>query len=604
MIETFHFIRPAWLLMILPLLVICGLLLRRHLSDHNWQAVVDEKLLPYLLVDQPNKASRMPPFAVFMTGLLAVLAMAGPSWEKLPQPVFKKQSALLIALDLSRSMDAVDLNPSRLAMARYKILDILARRKEGQTGLIVYAADPYTVSPLTDDAATIAALIPSLSTDIMPAEGGNTSKALNKAGELLNNAGFDRGDILLVTDNIEKAAGKTLRNMRDQGFKVSVLAVGTEDGAPIPLENGGFMKDQQGQVVVTRLEPSRLRSMVLSAGGLFTRLSVDDVDINHLKPLIEISTHKGKSVETEIKTDIWREFGPWLLIPLLPLAALAFRRGYLVLAIAFILPWPQPVSALDLSELFTSHNQRAMRLFEENKFNEAAELFDDKQWKASAYYRARQYQLSIDLLQNTNTAEAHYNRANALTRQDKIGNAITAYNEALKLDPDHEDAKYNKALLEKLQEEQQQEQQQSRNPNQQEEDESKQSEASEGGDAGELGATPGDDEESEASEKPSQNEQQGQSQPGDPGDQEQTNPQNERREEGQQKEQPESQAVQQNDNETEKTEQPDQQENSDQQEELSDQAVEQWLNKVPDDPGGLLRRKFKYLYKKQQQSDG
>lgn len=329
MMEQFHFIRPLWLLASLPWLLVCGMFLRRHLLEHNWKTVVDQQLLPHLLVDQPANPSRRPIALLFLAGMLGVLAMAGPSWEKLPQPVFKKQSALLIALDLSRSMDAVDIKPSRIVKARYKISDILQRRKEGQTGLIVYASDPFTVSPLTDDAATIDSLLSSLSTDIMPAQGRNTRKALESAAELLNNAGFDRGDILLVTSEIEESTLTTLNALRDRGFRTSVLAVGTVSGGPIPLEDGGFIKDAKGQPVVAKLNSSQLKSLVKSTGGLFTPLSIDDRDIDHLMPLIEVGQYKGEELETEIETEIWREFGPWLLLALLPLAAFAFRRGYL-----------------------------------------------------------------------------------------------------------------------------------------------------------------------------------------------------------------------------------------------------------------------------------
>lgn len=595
MIEQFHFIRPAWLLALLPLLMLCGMLFRRHLLKNNWKTVVDEALQPHLLIDRPVNPNILPVLTLFFAGLLAILAMAGPSWEKLPQPVFKKHAALMIVLDLSRAMDAIDLKPDRITRARFKITDILQRREEGQTGLIVYAADPYTVSPLTEDTATIDALLDSLSTDIMPADGHDTGKALLKAAELLENAGFDRGDVLLVTGSIEKSAEPTIQELHAQGYTVSLLAVGTENGGPILLEEGGFIKDQQGQPVIARLDMAELHRVMESGDGLFTPISIDDSDIDYLMPLIEIGQYKGEEVETDIETDIWREFGPWLLIVLLPLAALAFRRGCLVIALCIFIPWPQPASALDWDEWFVSANQRALKLFEQDKFEEAAELFDDVQWKASAYYRARQYQLSINILEDINTADAHYNRGNALTRQNEISKAIEAYSAALELDPEHEDAKYNKELLE-----QQQKKQEGKRPEEQEEDESKESQAADDGD---LEATPGQDEQSDESGKPSPNEQQSQSETESTEEQaEEASPKNEQQDESSQQTTEVDTGAGNPKNQSGQEEQLERQESNDQKEELSEQAYEEWLNKVPDDPGGLLRRKFKYLHGKQKKN--
>lgn len=285
----------------------------------------------------------------------------------------------------------------------------------------------------------------------------------------------------------------------------------------------------------------------------------------------------------------------------LPLAA--FRRGYLALLLGCFFFWSQPASALDfaldLKALFTTSNQRALALFEAEKFDEAAALFNDKQWKASAYYRARQYQLSINFLENIETAEAHYNRGNALTRQNEIGSAIQAYSEALTLDPDHEDAKYNKALLEK---QQQEGEQQKRNPEEQEEDDTRESEEANGGS---LRTESGEEEESETAASPSDNQQQSQPEPSEEQSQEEeSTAENERDEEQPEKTQAETEAGLENDSENQQTEQQEQPENPDQNEELSEKSVEEWLNKVKDDPGGLLRRKFKYLYNKQQKDDG
>ncbi|MBF0470945.1 MAG: VWA domain-containing protein, partial [Gammaproteobacteria bacterium] len=189
MSESFHFLRPEWFLALIPLLLILLLSERRRRGEGQWQQVCDAALLPYILIRQKQgKASALPRLWLLLMGLIAVTALAGPVWERTPQPLFRSQEALVVLFDLSRSMDATDLRPSRLERARLKLLDLLHQRQEGLTALITYAAQPFVVTPLTEDSATIEALVRSLSTDIMPAQGSRPDLAIAKGVELLQQA--------------------------------------------------------------------------------------------------------------------------------------------------------------------------------------------------------------------------------------------------------------------------------------------------------------------------------------------------------------------------------------------------------------------------------
>ena len=218
-----------------------------------------------------------------LAGIIASVAMAGPAWERIDQPVFRAEQALVVALDLSRSMDAQDIAPSRLARARLKILEMLERRKSGQTALLVYTSHAFTVTPLTDDTDTIAALVNSLSTDIMPSRGSYPEVGIRKGQSLLEQAGVGYGEVLLITDGGgSPAAEKAARDLRDAGFALSVLAVGTREGAPIPRLAGGFVTDGRGNIAVARLEERGLRDLATAGSGRFALLGADDSDIEHL----------------------------------------------------------------------------------------------------------------------------------------------------------------------------------------------------------------------------------------------------------------------------------------------------------------------------------
>ncbi|MDH5766230.1 MAG: VWA domain-containing protein [Gammaproteobacteria bacterium] len=580
MIEQFHFLRPEWLLALFPLLLINWLLFHRKIFSRNWQSVIEPQLLTHLLVDKPATKTRLPLIIFSLTGLLTIISLAGPAWQQLPQPVYKQQSGLVIALDLSQSMNAADIKPSRLSRARYKITDILNQRKEGQTALIAYAASAFTVTPLTDDTNTIAAMIPSLSTDIMPAQGSDTSAALNKASELLSNAGINKGDIFLITDGVDDSASDMIQQLSAQGHRISILAIGTEEGAPIALSTGGFLKDNRGAIVIPRLDSSALRMIAVNAGGRFSLLTSDDRDIKYLLQPLETTGLNTQATDTDLQADIWREEGPWLLLLIIPLAALAFRRGYLVLLAFIVLPYPDNAHALSWDQLWKTDNQNASQLFQQGQHQQAAELFNNPEWKAAAHYKAGDYQQAIDQLQNLDHADAHYNRANALAKLGQTQQAIDAYNQALQLNPEHEDARYNKELLEQ-QEQQNNEQQQPGDPSDEKQDSS--SDESSDKDASSSDSQDQQSDNTDNKDNQSQSEQQSKD-----NQQDNKNKQSDA----------ETSKDKQSDNQQQTAQQ--QQESLSEEEELSEQASQQWLRKIPDQPGELLRRKFKYQYNNQQ----
>ncbi|MGH8551013.1 MAG: vWA domain-containing protein, partial [Methylococcales bacterium] len=250
----FHFLRPDWFWALPVLFLLAVFWLRRSLSRGSWAEVCDARLLPYILEHRSVGNSRVPWLLFVLASLLSLIALAGPVWKRLPAPVYRNESALVIVLDLSRSMDAEDIRPSRLSRARFKISDILQQRKDGLTALVGYAHEAYTVAPLTDDSATISNQLPALETSIMPAQGSRTSPALERAVELLQQSGNPSGNILLITDGVDSKASDTAEELSRDGYRLSVLGIGSEAGAPIPMEGGGFIKDAGGNIVVSRLE--------------------------------------------------------------------------------------------------------------------------------------------------------------------------------------------------------------------------------------------------------------------------------------------------------------------------------------------------------------
>ena len=354
----------------------------------------------------------------------------------------------MIVLDLSRSMDAADIKPSRLIRARYKIADLLAARKDGQTALIVYAGSAFTVTPLTEDTETINSLL-NVSTDIMPSQGSDTAGALAKAVSLFKNAGLQQGQILLITDD-DAILGEV-----PMDYSLSILGVGTEAGAPITMSDGGFLKDAQGGIVLPKLELASLQSFAHQYGGLFLSISDNNSDIETLNKHFEQQAKRGSSIENDLLLENWQEAGIWLLIPVLLLASFSFRRGLLSLALLVLLPFPQESQALSWQDLWQTPDQQAQEKYNQGQYQQAAEQFTDAAWQAAARYQSEQPSDAEMLPANSDIG--FYNQGNVQAQAGKLQAALDSYAEALKLNPKHEDAQYNQQVVKEALEQQEQE---------------------------------------------------------------------------------------------------------------------------------------------------
>lgn len=589
--SLFHFLRPEWFLAVIPLVIFYWLLRRLQLQNKSWHSFCDKDLLPFLF--KQNTAHHKKPFlsALFIGGVLTIISLAGPTWEKRPQPVFKKQSALVIILDLSRSMDATDIKPSRLTRAVHKIEDILKLRTEGQTALIVYAGDAFTVTPLTEDTATISSQIKSLSTNIMPSQGSQTHKAIELAHQLFKRTSLQSGHVLLITDGINNDSFDSVKKHLQNKYTLSVLGIGTADGAPIPLAEGGFFKDRSGAIVIPKLNQEKLHQLALTGSGTFQTLSTTDSDIDILlRPLNGIHGDE-QSKSTDLNTDSWFETGPWLLLPVLVISLLAFRKGYLfVLAFIFI-QLPEPAYALDWSSLWQNNNQQARQLLQDNKAAQAAEKFSDKRWKAGAEYKAGNYKQALETYKDLQSSDPdiQYNLANTQAQLGMYDDALQTYNKIIENNPGHSDAIHNRDLIEKMQQQDNKQSDKNQPDNSKSKDEDKDKDKDKSNSKDSESSSDNKDSASDKKQDSDKSEDSKKSQ------QSESNNQNEPSDENNKDKQAEQE---QTSKPTEENKQNDQQKKTkglqDQPSKEQQQANEQWLRRIPDDPGGLLRRKFKY----------
>lgn len=626
--EQFHFLQPLWLLSLIPLVLLVWRLRQTTAGDNPWARIIDARLRPLLLTGQDHKVSRSLLWLPGLGWLIAALALANPVWEKQPQPLYQTSAARVIVLDLSRSMLDQDLKPSRLARARFKIEDVLAHNDEGQTGLVVFAGDAFAVTPLTRDVDTIRALLKSLDPGLMPVQGSRADLGLEKAGELLQQAGLSNGQILLFADGVTgNKARKAAAQLRTRGYRVSVLGVGGNKAEPLTNAQGQLLRTTDGKLIVPQLESTALQAVAEAGGGRYRTFNSGDSDINALLDNGAPLRTGNNLISGEMQGQDWKDRGPWLAVLLLPLAALAFRRGWLlsmVLLVGVLSP-PQPAMAANWEDLWQRPDQQAAKALSEKDYEHASQVAEDPLLRGSAEYRRGNYPRALEDFSRTGGVTADYNRGNVLAKLGRYQDAISAYDSALKSEPGMEDAVANKAAVEALlrqQKKQKKDQSQSKQSSQDKQNqkgkESRQDKQAQEGKQNQQGKQ---DQKGKQDQQGKQARKDKQSQQGKAQQENSSSDKNQfadaakalEKKTAEQKSAAEKQTGQQNNKKHKehggkaqaKQPQPDSQPTR--AESLSSEeqiAAEQWLRRIPDDPGGLLRRKFLYQYQQRAQREG
>ncbi len=592
------FLRPLWLLALIPLPFFVVLLARRPAGAGRWQDIIDAHLLRVLLQQgTPGKTSRLPLVLLALAWLLAALALAGPSVRNQDAPLFQRDSARIYVLDLSPSMNADDVKPSRLARARLKLLDALNQPRDGEQALMVYAGSAHVLTPLATDAKTLAAQVPVLGTELPPVRGNRPELALQRAVQMLKDAGHSGGEIVWLTNGIDAdQIDRVIAAVADQNVRLAILALGTPEGAPV-REAGALLTDNAGKVVLARLDLAPLQTVVDAVNGRLATLQADDSDWQALQFPETALASSTRRVDGGLA--LREDAGAWLLLPLLPLVLLAFRRGSLLPVLLLGITSFSPRSEAGWwQDLWQTPDQQAAQQLQQGDAKAAATTFRDPDWRATAQYRAGEFDNAAQSFA-TASAQGHYNRGNALAKAGKLDDAIAAYDQALQQQPDFTAAKENRAAVEKYRQQQRQQ-----NPQQRDQQQEQQGQS--------------DDNSAHAQQQSQQqSEQQPQQEPSDANQQTAQEPDQRRGEDpnqGSESSQTEATEAQQQSSDGKNEAKPDRQARTQQpQQNAADKQAEAAtddeqappanetplptaLKQLPDDPGGLLRRKMKLEY--------
>ncbi|QSX39582.1 vWA domain-containing protein [Shewanella cyperi] len=440
---SLHFIRPWWLLALLPLLALLWWLYRHRSSRGAWNAYIAPHLAAVLL-SGTNSAR---PKGIGILGaawLVAVLALSGPAVQKQALPVFATDAGRVLLMDMSLSMYATDLAPNRLTQAKFRATDLIRSLSEGETGLVAYAGDAFTIAPLTRDSNTLLNLLPTLSPDIMPVRGSSLSQGVRRAMDLLKQGGHLKGDILLLTDGISDTEYRDTSELLDGGqYRLSILAFGTPQGAPIRLPDGNLLRDSGNELIIVKTDLARLADLARKGDGMALAARNDGSEL----PLLLNWLERGTDAKaTELTGDSWQDLGPYIALLLLLPVLLSFRFGMpAAVLLACILPLGKSQAAL-----FQTRDQQAMEAFKQGEFQQAANSFTLPTWRGAAHYRAGDYESALKDFEQDDSAMGLYNQGNSLMQLGQYQEAEKRYQQALEKQPDLDAAKANAKLAEQL----------------------------------------------------------------------------------------------------------------------------------------------------------
>ncbi|KUM44266.1 tetratricopeptide repeat protein [Pseudomonas sp. EpS/L25] len=442
------FLRPAWLLALLPVALALWALRRRRHRHGNWQALLPPALQPWLLSDSDRQRSPLGLGLLGAAGVLACLALAGPSWQEGEQQNFRRDDALVVVLALTPELLATDVPPTRLLAVQRKLQDLLKARQDGETAIVVYAGSAHTLVPLTDDLPTIDNLLTALRPSIMPVPGQRADLGIAQALALLGPAPSASARLLLIASELDSRERQGIeRLLQGRLRQLAILGPGTPQGAPVAAETGNYLSDAAGGIRIARLDEGQLQDFARELGGRYQRLQRDDQDLRRLGLLdrpdeVRLSAGQGPTG--------WRDQGYLLLLPLLVLVACGARRGWLLCLPFCLLLTPPPAQAGGWDDLWHRRDQQAMQLLSDDQAAAAAERFSDDRWRGVALYRSGDYAGAAAAFARDPSADGHYNRGNALAMAGRYDEALKAYAAALVLRPDLTAALRNRNRLERL----------------------------------------------------------------------------------------------------------------------------------------------------------
>jgi len=480
--SQFHFADPRWFwgIIVIPIVGLLYLFFYRSTTNiDKLENFVDKHLIPHLL--QNSRTCNISVLRSILLGsilwLFLMAAMACPRWDFKKIANFTEDKSLLILLDLSKSMDADDIKPSRLIRARQEIEDILNLNKGARIGLIGFAANAHIISVITDDMSNIKHLLPFLDTDLVYVQGTRLFAALKTAEQMLASEQGINKSILIITDGgiTDLESIDLVRDLAQKNIITHTLGIGTQEGVKFVNEKGGFIQ-RDGQTLVSKLDKSKLLEISSAGGGKYFDTHHSDSNTQEILHQINVRNNFLEKDTLSQGGRQWEDKFYILVFPVMLVILLWFKKGFSfpIILLVLLTHSQSALGGSTIDQLFLSKEQQAKKSLEViEDFDTAAALFDDPYKRGVAYYKAGNFVEAEKYFRSNKRqevqAKALYNLGNALAMQDKLDESIEAYKEALEYDPNNLKAKNNlgiiKCILLKVEKEEKTDKKKKKTPN-------------------------------------------------------------------------------------------------------------------------------------------
>lgn len=462
--QNFHWLRPLWLLAV-PLVLVAWILLSRSRTENaDATGLIAPHIAKLLTIPAAQRTIATPLNSLLVLTLCAVLAMAGPSWQRQASPLSEDEALLLLVLDVSRSMLQTDVQPSRLERSKQKINDLLSMRAGARSGLIVYSGSAHSVIPLTNDLDIVWHFLDAISHEMMPRKGKAAANVTFVLDQILSEselvASGVPASVLLITDAVESESRLALAEyFRQKPHQLIILGVGTDK----ILEPS----DPAYSLDYTLMDEASLRELAESAGGYYQSLSTDKRDVSLINYRI-----KNHLLFVDDEQRPWIDSGYYLIFPILLLSLLWFRRGWSLSSAAVLLlgfglattssekaiaeqltdsQLPQENALLQgFVDLWFTRDQQARYYFERGNYQRAAQLYSRPMSRGVALYLNEQFTEAAEVFASVSSDNALFNQANALAHAQQYIQAVERYSELLNRMPEHEAAAKNRRIIQTL----------------------------------------------------------------------------------------------------------------------------------------------------------
>ncbi len=417
-IMNFHFLRPWMLLFLLIPLGLYFKKLKKGGSVSSWADICDKNLLDFLLVNGSAKKTSVKKY-IYAGLLFATLAAAGPTWKKVEIPTFAVENPNMFVLSLAQDMQLTDIAPSRLERAKYMISDLTNAILQGQFGIEVYSEEPYIITPITDDTRLIKNLMPQITPDIVPDRGDRLDRAIGLALERFKSAGYNQGNIILFSSDVGQRFDLALEKVK----KAAAL-------------------NYRVHVIDTSFDGNE-KMKLLADNGNGVYLSIKNANLQPLADTIAEANAQHVRLSQNLRSN-YIDYGYYLLFIPLFCVLIFFRRGMLILLFCCCFAVQAQAGFLK------NDNQEGLDLFKQKKYDQALGKFTDNNWRGITYYMQDKPEDALKEFEQKQDSEAFYNKGVILTKMCKYQEALEAFDEAVKINPQNADAKYNHGVLKDL----------------------------------------------------------------------------------------------------------------------------------------------------------